>query len=131
MIFPIVMYGDTVLRQRAKDVDTGSDLKQLVLDMFETMYAANGIGLAAPQIGKSIRLFVVDGTPLDEEDDDEPAMQDFKKVFINAQILEEEGEPWEFEEGCWSKRLLGGSTIVLRFGEFHARFDKDNSAKGQ
>jgi len=120
MIFPIVMYGDTVLRQRAKDVDTGSDLKQLVLDMFETMYAANGIGLAAPQIGKSIRLFVVDGTPLDEEDDDEPAMQDFKKVFINAQILEEEGEPWEFEEGCLSipnirEKIFRKEKLTIRY----------------
>jgi peptide deformylase len=98
MIFPIVMYGDPVLRQRAKDIDTGTDLTQLIADMYETMYGAQGIGLAAPQIGKSIRLFIVDGAPLD----DEPGMHDFKKVFINPQVLQEVGTPWDFEEGCLS-----------------------------
>jgi peptide deformylase len=98
MIYPIVMYGDPVLRQRAKDIKEGTDLKQLIADMFETMYAANGIGLAAPQIGKGIRLFVVDGTGME----DEPGMEDFKKVFINPKIVDETGTPWEFEEGCLS-----------------------------
>ena len=98
MIYPIVMYGDPVLRQRAKDIEQGTDLKQLVADMMDTMHAASGIGLAAPQIGKSVRLFVVDGTGLE----DEPGMEDFKKAFVNPQILHEEGEPWEFEEGCLS-----------------------------
>ncbi|MEO7991077.1 MAG: peptide deformylase [Chryseolinea sp.] len=98
MIYPIVMYGDPVLRQRAKEIKVGSDIQQLIDDMFETMHGASGIGLAAPQIGKDIRLFVVDGTILDEE----PEMHDFKKVFINAQITEETGTPWEFEEGCLS-----------------------------
>jgi peptide deformylase len=92
------MYGDPVLRQKAKEIEQGTDLKQLIEDMFETMHNANGIGLAAPQIGKSIRLFVVDGTIMD----DEPAMADFKKVFINPVILEENGLPWEYEEGCLS-----------------------------
>jgi peptide deformylase len=98
MIYPIVMYGDPVLRQRAKDIEKGTDLKQLIADMFETMYAASGIGLAAPQIGKGIRLFVVDGTGME----DEPGMEDFKKAFVNPVILNETGEPWEFEEGCLS-----------------------------
>jgi peptide deformylase len=98
MIYPIVMYGDPVLRQRAKEIKIGSDIQQLVDDMFETMHGASGIGLAAPQIGKDIRLFVVDGTILDEE----PEMADFKKTFINAKIIEETGAPWEFEEGCLS-----------------------------
>ena len=98
MIYPIVMYGDPVLRQRAKEIEQGTDLKQLIEDMFETMHNASGIGLAAPQIGKSIRLFVVDGTIMD----DEPAMADFRKVFINPVILEENGLPWEYEEGCLS-----------------------------
>jgi len=92
------MYGDPVLRQKAADVVKGTDLKQLIEDMFETMHNANGIGLAAPQIGKSIRLFVVDGTIMD----DEPGMADFKKVFINPIMLEENGLPWEYEEGCLS-----------------------------
>jgi len=92
------MYGDPVLRQRAKEIEQGTDLKQLIEDMFETMHNASGIGLAAPQIGKSIRLFVVDGTIMD----DEPAMADFRKVFINPVILEQNGLPWEYEEGCLS-----------------------------
>jgi len=98
MIYPIVMYGDPVLRQRAQNIEQGTDLKQLVDDMFETMHAANGIGLAAPQIGKGIRLFIVDGTVLE----DEPGMDTFKKAFVNPEILEEKGEPWEYEEGCLS-----------------------------
>jgi peptide deformylase len=92
------MYGDPVLRKRAKDIEKGTDVKELVKDMFETMDGAHGIGLAAPQIGKSVRLFIVDGTSLE----DEPDMKDFKKAFINAEILDEEGEPWAFEEGCLS-----------------------------
>jgi len=98
MIYPIIMYGDPVLRQKAKEIDKGSDVSQLIEDMYETMHNASGIGLAAPQIGKSIRLFVVDGTIIE----DEPGMADFKKVFINAVILEEVGTPWDYEEGCLS-----------------------------
>jgi peptide deformylase len=85
MIYPIVVYGDAVLRKRAADIQAGTDLKQLILDMYETMYAAHGIGLAAPQIGKSVRLFVVDGTTLDEE----PTLKDFKQAFINPVIVNE------------------------------------------
>ena len=98
MIYPIIMYGDAVLRQKAKEIELGSDVTQLIEDMYETMHNASGIGLAAPQIGKSIRLFVVDGTIIE----DEPGMADFKKVFINPVILEELGPPWEYEEGCLS-----------------------------
>jgi peptide deformylase len=98
MIYPIVMYGDPVLRQRAKDIEPGTDLQPLVDDMFETMHAANGVGLAAPQIGKSIRLFVIDGRVIE----DEPGMDDFKKVFVNPVMIEELGTPWEYEEGCLS-----------------------------
>lgn len=98
MIYPIVVYGDAVLRKRATDIAPGTDLKQLIADMFETMYAANGIGLAAPQIGKSIRLFIVDGTGLEEE----PTLKDFRQPFINPTILNETGTEWEFEEGCLS-----------------------------
>lgn len=98
MIYPIVMYGDPVLRKKAKDIEKGSDILELVNDMYETMHAAHGIGLAAPQIGKSIRLFVVDGTTLE----DEPKLADFKKAFVNPVIVDEKGEPWAFEEGCLS-----------------------------
>ena len=98
MIYPIVLYGDPVLRKSTSEVEKGTDLKELIGDMFETMAHAQGIGLAAPQIGKSIRLFVVDGTVLD----DEPTMADFRKTFINPVILEELGDNWEYEEGCLS-----------------------------
>jgi peptide deformylase len=108
MIYPIVAYGDPVLRKVARDIEKGSiDVKKLAEDMFETMYAASGVGLAAPQIGMDIRIFVVDGTPLnDDEDEDsddfDPSLKNFKKVFINAEIIEEEGDEWDFEEGCLS-----------------------------
>ncbi len=98
MVYPIVMYGDPVLRQRAKDIASGTDLTQLIADMYETMEVANGVGLAAPQIGKAVRLFIVDGTGFEEEED----MKDFRKAFINPLLLEEYGNPWEFEEGCLS-----------------------------
>ncbi len=102
MIYPIVMYGDAVLRKKASDIEQGADIKQLVADMFETMYAANGVGLAAPQIGKPIRLFVVDGTSMQDEEEDAEDMTGFKKAFVNPVILEEAGDAWEFEEGCLS-----------------------------
>lgn len=98
MIYPIVLYGDPVLRKPTEDVEPGTDLKLLIQDMYETMKHAQGIGLAAPQIGKSIRLFVVDGTVLE----DEPSMEDFRQAFINPVIVEELGENWEYEEGCLS-----------------------------
>lgn len=100
MIYPIVVYGDPVLKKMAEEIEEGKlDVKQLSQDMFDTMRQASGIGLAAPQIGKSIRMFVVDGTPLDDEEED---MSDFRKVFINPEIVEESGDPWKFEEGCLS-----------------------------
>lgn len=98
MIYPIVLYGDPVLRKPTGEVEPGTDLKELIQDMYETMKHAQGIGLAAPQIGKSIRLFVVDGTVLE----DEPSMDDFRQAFINPVIVEELGESWEYEEGCLS-----------------------------
>lgn len=107
MILPIVAYGDPVLRKIAQPIQQDSlDLKKLADDMFETMYAAAGVGLAAPQVGLNIRIFVVDGTVLNEDDpeheDFDPSLVDFKKVFINAQILEEDGDEWPYEEGCLS-----------------------------
>lgn len=100
MVYPIIVYGDPILRKRAVDIPRDyPGLSQLIQDMFETMYAAHGIGLAAPQIGKGIRVFVVDGTTLEEEEED---MTGFKKVFINPEILDENGAVWAFEEGCLS-----------------------------
>lgn len=105
MIYPIVAYGDPVLRKVARDIEPESlDIKKLVDDMFETMYAASGVGLAGPQVGLDLRIFVVDGTPMYDEEEENPdlSVKDFKKVFINAYILEENGEKWPFEEGCLS-----------------------------
>lgn len=97
MIYPIVLFGDPVLKKKASDIPHGEDVKELVQDMFDTMYAASGVGLAAPQIGKSIRLFVVDDNPMMEEGE-----QGMKKAFINPEIIEEDGDDWAFEEGCLS-----------------------------
>lgn len=98
MIYPVVAYGDPVLKKEAADlVKDDLDLKQLVDDMFQTMYHAHGVGLAAPQIGKSLRLFVVDAEPFGEEE-----CKGFKRVFVNPEILEESEEEWAFEEGCLS-----------------------------
>ncbi|MCU0352279.1 MAG: peptide deformylase [Cytophagales bacterium] len=99
MIYPIVAYGDPVLKKTAQPIEKGTDLKKLVADMYETMYNANGVGLAAPQIGMSIRLFVVDGSPMDEDDE---TLKTFKKVFVNPTVMEETGDAWAFEEGCLS-----------------------------
>jgi len=100
MKFPIIAYGDPVLRQKTKEIDADyPDLDILIENMFETMYAASGVGIAAPQIGKAIRLFVIDASPYDE---DEPVLKDFKKVFINPEIIEESGEKWAYSEGCLS-----------------------------
>lgn len=98
MIYPIVVYGDPVLKKRASEIKKGElDVVKLSEDMFETMYNAQGIGLAAPQIGKSIRMFVIDGKATED-----PDLADFKKVFINPEIIEENGDEWPYEEGCLS-----------------------------
>jgi peptide deformylase len=109
MILPIVAYGDAVLKKVADEIDENfPGLEKLIKDMFETMYEAHGVGLAAPQIGKSIRLFIVDGAPFAEPDEDgkeDPrakGIENFKKVFINPIIEEEEGKEWAFSEGCLS-----------------------------
>lgn len=107
MILPILAYGDPVLRKRALDVDSGNQkLKELVANMWETMYKASGVGLAAPQVGLSLRLFVIDATPFADDEElskeEQEILKDFKKVFINAKIEEETGEDWAFNEGCLS-----------------------------
>lgn len=100
MKYPIVIYGSPILRKISKDIDKDSpDLDEIIDNMFETMYDSDGVGLAAPQVGKSIRLFMVDATPFEEDDE---SLADFRKVFINAQIVERSGEPYLFNEGCLS-----------------------------
>jgi len=107
MILPIVATGDSVLRKVCKDIDKEyPNLKELVANMFESMYNSYGVGLAAPQIGKAIRLFIVDTEAFADNDDyseeEQKILKNFKRVFINAKIIKEEGEPWEYKEGCLS-----------------------------
>lgn len=107
MILPIVAYGSPVLKKVAEDLEPDHEGLQVLIDnMFETMYEASGVGLAAPQIGQSLRLFIVDASPFAEDEElpeeDKEQLKDFVKVFINAEIIEETGEPWGFEEGCLS-----------------------------
>ncbi|KAA1247835.1 peptide deformylase [Aquimarina sp. RZ0] len=107
MILPIVAYGDSVLKKKGKEISEDySKLSELLDNMFETMYNAHGVGLAAPQIGLSIRLFIVDATPFSEDEDlsdaERETLEGFKKVFVNPTMLEETGEEWAFCEGCLS-----------------------------
>ncbi len=105
MILPIVAYGDPVLKRVADNITKDHEaLAELIDHMYETMYAAQGVGLAAPQIGQSIRLFIVDASPFgdDEEDPEAQKVKDFKEVFINAEILDCSGDKWPFAEGCLS-----------------------------
>ena len=107
MILPIVAYGDPVLKKVATDIPKDYEkLDELLENMFETMYKASGVGLAAPQIGLPIRLFIIDARPFSENEDisdeEQKDLEDFKKVFINAKILEEKGDEWAFNEGCLS-----------------------------
>ena len=107
MILPIVAYGDPVLRKVAVAIDAAyPDLEKLITNMKETMYNASGVGLAAPQIGKAIRLFLIDASPFAEDDnlseEERTVLKSFNRVFINPKILEEEGEEWIFNEGCLS-----------------------------
>jgi peptide deformylase len=98
MVYPIVVYGDPVLKKKGIDIEVGSEeVKTLALDMFETMTNANGVGLAAPQIGKSLRMFIVDASAMEDEE-----AGDFKQVFINPEMILEDGQTWMFEEGCLS-----------------------------
>lgn len=124
MKLPIVAYGDPVLRKKAEEIDEDYPaLKGLIANMFETMYAANGVGLAAPQVGLPIRVFVIDASPFGEDDEDgpgDPTAKDFKRVFINPIMLEESGEKWPFSEGCLSiphinEEVLRQERIVINY----------------
>lgn len=126
MILPVVAYGHPVLRVVCPDIDAAyPELKKLIADMWETMYRSNGVGIAAPQINKAIRLFVVDTVQIvegfDEEDKKEyPDEKGIKRVFINAHKIDESGTPWAYNEGCLSipkvrEDVLRGQTVTLRF----------------
>lgn len=126
MILPIVGYGHPVLRKVATDINADyPGLQKLIADMWETMYASNGVGLAAPQINKDIRLFVIDSVQIFEnkdEDDDEtyPDAPGYKGVFINAHIVEEGGNDWAYNEGCLSipkirEDIMRAEKVTLRY----------------
>jgi peptide deformylase len=100
MNYPVVLYGNPLLRKKAKPIDKDHEgLNEIIENMWETMYNSDGVGLAAPQAGLSIRLFVIDATAASDE---EPELTDFKKVFINPEIVERAGEEWIMNEGCLS-----------------------------
>jgi peptide deformylase len=102
MVLPVYVYGMSVLRKIAPDIPEDYEgLDQFIEDLFDTMHASDGVGLAAPQVGKSLRIFVVDTSPM-AENNDEPGLKDFRRVFINPLIVEQWGDPWSFEEGCLS-----------------------------
>lgn len=99
MIYPIVAYGNPILKKEAEEIKEGENVKDLIQDMFDTMGKANGVGLAAPQINKGIRLFVLDSTLMLDEEAEEKGI---RKAFINPIILDEYGEEYSYEEGCLS-----------------------------
>ena len=126
MILPIVAFGSAVLREKCNDVSIDhQDLEVLLSDMWETMYEASGVGLAAPQINKSISLFLIDTAPfLDDQDSQEEVV---KKVFINPRMIEEKGEEWVFNEGCLSipdirEDINRKSSITIEY--FDENFEK-------
>jgi len=131
MILPIVAIGDPVLKTLAKDLPADlptADLHKLVQDMYETMYSAHGVGLAAPQVGRAVRLFVMDSGPMVEPDEDDEPVENpeapVKRAFINPQMLSETGEPWGFEEGCLS--IPGVRELVHRCPDIVLRYEDEN-----
>ena len=132
MILPIVAYGDPVLRKVGKEIDEDyPKLDELIVNMRETMKNAQGVGLAAPQIGKDIRLFLIDASPFSENEELEEAernfLKNFNKTFINAQIIEEEGEEWAFSEGCLS--IPNINEDVFRNEMIHIEYLDENFEK--
>ena len=134
MILPILGYGSPILKKAAIDISPQyPNLNELISNMWETMYAAKGVGLAAPQIGLSIRLFVIDATPfLDDENMDDfelNSIKNFKKVFINPKIINENGSLWEFNEGCLSipeirEDVSRRSKIIIEYFDENFQFHR-------
>lgn len=120
MILPIVAYGDPVLKRRALNITPDyADLQVLISNMYETMRNANGVGLAAPQVGKSIRLFIVDSRAMYEEEN-----KGINQVFINAELIQENGSAWPYEEGCLS--IPGIREDVFRKARIKLRYVDEN-----
>jgi peptide deformylase len=129
MILPIVAYGDPVLRKKAKEITPEyPNFKEVLDNMWETMYNASGVGLAAPQVGLPIRMFLVDTTPFADDieltPEESKELDGFKKTFINAQILEEKGDEWAFNEGCLS--IPNVREDVFRRGEIRIQYLDEN-----
>lgn len=132
MILPIIAYGDPVLRKVGKEITKDyPKLDELLANMKETMKNAQGVGLAAPQVGKDIRLFLIDASPFAESDELEEEeklyLKDFNRTFINAQIIEEEGEEWGFNEGCLS--IPNINEDVFRNETIHIEYLDENFEK--
>jgi peptide deformylase len=137
MILPIVAYGDPILKKEGEEITKDyPELDKLIADMFETMYNAQGVGLAAPQVGKSIRMFIVDGSPFADRDEDEEedpmadGMESFRKVFINPIIEEEHGDEWGFNEGCLSipkirEEVFRHEKIVITYYDENWKFQEE------
>lgn len=122
MIYPVVVYGHPVLRKEAEEIDEDFEgLHELIDDMFQTMYSSDGIGLAAPQIGKSIRLFVIDADPLSDEF---PELKDFKRIYVNPIITERNDDFMNLSEGCLS--LPGIREEVKRPTKIKIEFEDEN-----
>ncbi len=122
MKYPVTVYGDPLLRKKAKNIDKDDPkLKEIIENMWETMYYSDGVGLAAPQVGKSIRLFLIDAS---SGADEEPELEGFKKVFINAEIIETSGEEWVMNEGCLSLPEIRED--VTRKDEVRIRYFDEN-----
>jgi peptide deformylase len=127
MILPIIGYGDPVLRKVGESITAEHpNLKEILANMYETMYNACGVGLAAPQVGLAIRLFIIDTTPFSDDDElDESKQKElkgFKKTFINAKMIKEEGDLWSFNEGCLSipdvrEDVYRNPTITIEYCE--------------
>lgn len=136
MILPIVAYGDPVLRKKAVEIQKDHpNLQPLIANMWETMYKASGVGLAAPQVGLPIRLFMVDTAPFadDEEisEEEQNIFKNFKKVFINAKMEEETGKDWPFNEGCLSipdirEDVTRKDTITISYVDENFKFHKES-----
>ncbi len=136
MILPVTLYGDPVLKRKADEISASyTDLQSIIKNMWQTMYNASGVGIAAPQVGLSIRLFVVDTIQLNEKK--KSNFQGIKKVFINPTILSETGDEWKYEEGCLSipgirEDVFRNQTIKIhyfdeKFNEFTEEYDDINA----
>ena len=131
MILPIIAYGSPVLRKECEEIDASyPELTELIANMFATMENANGIGLAAPQIGLGVRLFIIDSTPLAEDEESKTAVEAVRKVFINPEIMGEEGKEWKFNEGCLSipeirEDVYRKSDILISYYDENFQYHED------